>query len=150
MTVTGYIWRTDGTGYGHASMKLGDGTYISLWPGEDKAGKRTNRIMGKKQDIPTSENLQEDINKKGRSPDHVFHISGLDEGKIRTYWTRFNKRDWSWMQNCCQTVVDGLRVGGSDDKLSWANWMFYKVTVIWTPRRLTGYCEALTGWNTWI
>ena len=145
MTVTVYIWRAQGDQVGHASMKLGDGTYISLWPGEDKAGKKKKRKVGKKQDIHTSENLQEDIDEEGRDPDHVFHISGLDERKIRTWWIGFNKTSWSWSQNCCQTVVDGLREGGSDSKLSWANWTFYKVTAVWTPRRLTGYCEALTG-----
>ena len=145
MTVIVYIWRANGDQVGHASMKLGDGTYISLWPGEDKAGKKKKRKVGKKQDIHTSENLQEDIEEEGFWPDFGFHISGLDERKIRTWWTGFNKTSWSWSQNCCQTVVDGLRVGGSDGKLSWASWTFYKVTAVWTPRRLTGYCEALTG-----
>ena len=145
MTVTVYIWRAEGDQVGHASMKLGDGTYISLWPGEGKAGKKKKRKKSKKQDIHTSENLQEDIEEEGRDPNHVFHISGLDERKIRTWWIGFNKTSWSWTQNCCKTVVDGLREGGSDDKLGRAIRTFYKVTAVWTPRRLTGYCEALTG-----
>ena len=103
------------------------------------------RKKGKKQVIHTSENLQEDIDAEGRYPDHEFQIDGLDEGEIRTWWNGFNKTSWSWTQNCCQTVVDGLRIGGSDGKLSWASWTFYKVTALWTPRRLTGYCEALVN-----
>ena len=35
-----YIWRAKGDQVGHASMELGDGTYVSLWPGEGKAGKK--------------------------------------------------------------------------------------------------------------
>ena len=140
-------------------MELEDETYVSLWPGEGKAGKKKKKgkgkekekkgkekeKKGKKQVIHTSENLQEDIDAEGRYPDHEFQIDGLDEGEIRTWWNGFNKTSWSWTQNCCQTVVDGLRVGGSDGKLSWASWTFYKVTALWTPRRLTGYCEALVN-----
>ena len=140
MTVTVYVWGPQSGQVGHASMELGDGTYISLWPGEDKAGKKKK---GKKQDIHTSENLTEDTEAEGRGPDHYFSIYGLDERNIRSWWIGFNKQSWSWTQNCCKTVIDGLRVGGSDRKLSWGELMYYRATIIWTPSRVVGYCRSL-------
>ena len=143
MTVTVYVWGPHSEQVGHASMKLGDGTYVSLWPGEDKAGKKTKSKKGKKQDIHTSENLDEDTEAEGRGPDHTFSICGLNESKIRSWWIGFNKQCWSWTQNCCQTVIDGLREGGSDNKLSGTAKVYYGVTLVWTPRRVADYCRDL-------
>ena len=143
MTVTVYVWRANGSQVGHASMELGDGTYISLWPGEGKAGKKKKQKKGKKQDIRTSENLEEDIAEEKRSPTHTFYIHGLNENKIKRWWHGFNKDSWSWTQNCCKTVIDGLRKGGSDRKLSHIDRVYYNITIIWTPRRVAKYCQDL-------
>ena len=43
MTVTIYVWLPRYHEAGHASMRLGNGTYISLYPGEDKMGKKKKR-----------------------------------------------------------------------------------------------------------
>ena len=143
MTVTVYVWGPLSEQVGHASMKLGDGTYVSLWPGKDKAGKKTKRKKGKYQDIHTSENLDDDIKAEGRSPDHTFSICGLNESTIRAWWIGFNKQCWSWMQNCCKTVIDGLREGGSDNKLSWMAKLKFGITIVWTPSRVADYCRHL-------
>ena len=50
MTVTVHIWRAKGSQVGHASMELEDGTYVSLWPGEGKAGKKKKKGKGKEKE----------------------------------------------------------------------------------------------------
>ena len=141
MTVKVYVWRAEGSQVGHASMELGDGTYVSLWPGKGKAGKKKKK--GKRQHTCTSEDLEEDIAEEKRSPTHTFYIHRLDENNIKGWWHGFNKNSWSWTQNCCKTVIDGLRVGGSDRKLNPIDRVYYNATIIWTPRRVAKYCQAL-------
>ena len=109
MTVTVYVWRPRLPQVGHASMKLVDGTYISLWPGEGKAYFKKKIRKDKKQDNHTSVNLDEDIEEEGRDPDRTFKIDGLNENKIKIWWNGFNKASCSWVQNCCKTVIDGLK-----------------------------------------
>ena len=141
MTVTVYVWLPEAPQVGHASMELEDGTYVSLWPGEGKANSKKKTKKDKKQDIHTSENLDEDIDEEGRNPNHTFYIDGLNENKIRRWWNGFNKTSWSWTQNCCKTVIDGLREGGSDSKLSGCK---YFVGMIWTPGGVVNYCQDIT------
>ena len=43
LTITVYVWLPRVGQVGHASMCLENGTYISLWPGEDKMGKKKKR-----------------------------------------------------------------------------------------------------------
>ena len=65
MTVHVYVWLPELPQVGHASLELGDGTYISLWPGEE------------------SVDQIEDKEEEERSPDRRFDIDGLNERKIK-------------------------------------------------------------------
>ena len=86
MTVTIYVWLPPGDQVGHASMRLGNGTYISLWPGEDKMGttkKRKKIGKGKKQQHEErSESLEDDIEPEERSYDKLFYIEELNEAAV--------------------------------------------------------------------
>ena len=144
MTVKVYIWLTTKESVGHAAMELGDGTYISLWPGEDKAGSKKKSKNGKKQDIHVSESLEDDIEGEERKYDTQYQIHNLDEKRIKHWWRDFCKTSWSWRQNCCKTVIDGLREGGSDDQLSWIVRMNFKTEVIWAPHKVCEYCSYVT------
>ena len=127
MTVHVYVWLPELPQVGHASLELGDGTYISLWPGEE------------------SFDQIEDKEEEERSPDRRFDIDGLDERKIKRWWTDFKKTSWSLLgQNCCKTVIDGLRKGGSDKKLGWLDYPRFKLKVVWTPSDVMSYCNAIS------
>ena len=147
MTVTVYVWLPRLGQVGHASMRLENGTYISLWPGEDKTGKKKKRKKvkkGKKENhSERSESLEEDIENEDRRYDSSFVIKGLNEIDIQTWWYNFNIT-WSLLgQNCCKTVIDGLRAGGSERQLSFASRVYYRLTLLWTPFRVMTYCSQM-------
>ena len=89
MTVTVYVWLPRGGQVGHASMGLGNGTYISLWPGENKTGKKKKQKKvnkeKKEQHSERSDSLDEDIANEERSYDSSFNIEGLDENAIQRW-----------------------------------------------------------------
>ena len=147
MTVKVYVWLPRIPSVGHASMELDNGTYISLWPGEDKTGKKKKRKKIKKgkkdQHDERSENLDEDIYNEDRSQDYTFRIYDLDEGAIQRWWDNFDGR-WRLIgQNCCDTVIGGLRAGGSDGKLSFSDRIHFRTVLIWTPVTVAEYCRKL-------
>ena len=147
MTVTVYVWLPSVGQVGHASMCLGNGTYISLWPGEDKMGKKKKKKKiekGKKeQHNERSESLEEDVENEQRRHDLSFNIQGLDEDAIQRWWDVFNTR-WSLLrQNCCKTVIDGLRAGGSDRRLIISDRVYYWTVLLWTPIYVMTYCSHL-------
>ena len=147
MTVTVYVWLPRAGQVGHASMRLGNGTYISLWPAENKTGKKKKRKkVGKGKKEPhneRSESLEEDIENEGRQYDSYFDIYGLDETAMQRWWDNFSSR-WNLLgQNCCQTVIDGLRVGGSERRLNFLARAYYAVTLLWTPFRVMTYCSQM-------
>ena len=70
-------------------MRLGNGTYISLWPGIDRTGKKKKKI--KQQHEERSESLEEDIESEERHYDASFDIIGLDEAAMQRWWDNFKK-----------------------------------------------------------
>ena len=148
MTVTIYVWLTRRGHYGHASMRLGNGTYISLWPAENNTRKKKKRKKvenGTQEPLyERSESLAEDIYNEERSFDFRFDIEGLDERTMQRWWDNFHTK-WSLLgQNCCKTVIDGLRVGGSERWLGFLGRCYYAVTLLWTPFRVKTYCSQMT------
>ena len=143
MTLKVYIWLPQGITVGHASMQLSNGTYISLWPGEDKMGKTIKQIgiaMGTKQHYENlSDSLDEDIHREKRPPDHVFSIEGLDETAIQSWWDSFNEKWHLLSQNCCDTVIGGLRAGGADKRIAPSGGRFIR-----TPSDVAEYCKRLS------
>ena len=154
MTVTVYVWLPRLGQVGHASMELGNGTYISLWPGESKAGKSKKKKDKKKKSEKKkktkkdpynerSESWYEDIENEGRWHDQSFKFEGLDEDAIQRWWDDFNTSWNLFGQNCCKTVIDGLRIGGSESRLSFMARSYYAVTLLWTPFRVMTYCSQM-------
>lgn len=143
MTVTVYVWLARfGSNVGHASMQVGNGTYISLWPGDDKLGMR-KRTEEENRQNERSQSLEEDIEKEGRSYDQSFAIGGLDENAMQRWWDSFNNRWWLLGQNCCKTVIDGLRVGGSERRLNFFQQLSFGMALPFTPYDVTVYCSYL-------
>ena len=144
MTVTVYVWLPQSTQVGHASMRLGNGTYISLWPGENKTGIKKKKVEKRKKRQPNerSESLEEDIENEGRYYDQHFDFEKLDESATQIWWDEFITR-WNLLgQNCCKTVIDGLRAGGSE-RLVYGLIYLYVLTLLWTPSEVVKYCSLL-------
>ena len=78
MTVTVYVWLPKAGAVGHASMKLENGTYISLWPSEGVT--KTNKK--KSQHGERNESLDEDIYYEERPPSLTWTRAPYNAGGI--------------------------------------------------------------------
>jgi RHS repeat-associated protein len=92
--------------YGHVSITLNNGTYISYWPSQP--------IAPPFEHTPArAPNYALDRTEEGdRDPVNV-HIDGLDESAIERWWNGGQGHgDFSTFNNCSTTVSEALRQGG--------------------------------------
>ena len=132
MTIKVYVWKPKGDdSYGHASMELSDGTYISWWPEYGGKGEQT------KHKAPGFQNrtLDDDVRDEERNPDRTFIIPskvGLDEGEIKKWWAKKKGEEkWNVFNNCCDAVKGAIEAGGAEVAKSW----------IETPNKIIEYME---------
>ena len=132
MPIKVYVWKPKGDdSYGHASMELSDGTYISWWPEYGgKAEQTTKRAHGFQ-----NRTLEEDVRDEGRNPDRTFIIPskvGLEEGEIKKWWAKKKSEEkWHIFNNCCDAVKGAIEAGGAQVATSW----------IETPNKIIEYME---------
>ena len=88
MPIKVYVWKPKGDdSYGHASMELSDGTYISWWP---EYGGKAEQAKKKAHGFQ-NRTLEDDVRDEERNPDRTFIIPskvGLDEGEIKKWWAK--------------------------------------------------------------
>jgi RHS repeat-associated protein len=116
-----YIWNGSGTveaalfngAWGHAAIRLEDGTYISWWPDGPNATQQKEGRPIQADAITDTYAHDTGINGEKRPPDVVIHIDGLDEAGIADWWKRYKKnRSWNfYKRNCSSTVVDAINAG---------------------------------------
>jgi len=117
-----FIWNTHpeivngwqiGLAWGHASLQLDDGTYISFWPSNtDRQGKGS--LYSSSSMEPNDLAQDEDWN--GHKPDSTTKVCGLDEDAIRDWWDKMKKDKPRWdstSNNCCNAADAALRAGGA-------------------------------------
>jgi len=111
--ITINVWRSDGTMYGHASLKTSSSSehnYMSHWPKGNKKGPQVNDTS------VFNKNISEDIRDEGRRPDFVVKLKASAEQlkKIERYVeTRKNTHEtWTGTDNCVDAVVKALKTGG--------------------------------------
>ncbi|MCA9582190.1 MAG: RHS repeat-associated core domain-containing protein, partial [Myxococcales bacterium] len=107
-----YYWDPGGTGtdkwYGHVSLQLDDGTYISQWPNRPLEGpldETGNQLHG---------GLLADIDGEGGRLPHRVLIDDLDEQAISDWWRKRHHDNFSVFNNCSDVVSEALREGGKD------------------------------------
>lgn len=91
--------------WGHVSLTLDDGTYISYWP--------STPVDGLFDSVPARPaNYQLDvIGEGGRLPQNI-EILGVDTAAIRTWWNNGNHGNFTSLNNCSTIVTGALRAGG--------------------------------------
>ena len=137
-----YIWSYTGSGgnWGHASLMLNDGTYISWWPGEPRDGKMPN---GKIPDLYSAPALPPDLARdqelEGTTPT-IIHLDNLDEDAIKKWWNKFRQKNkWKTLsQNCSTTVARALDAGGGRRRAPFAPHHF-----VWTPADVEDYAQQI-------
>ncbi len=114
-----YIWTYRGTreAWGHASMELSDGTYISWWPaGIDR---KWIPYIGGTWSAPhiNPQTYQDDVASERQAPDTVLNVGSLNETAIKAWWTPYNANAanlWRALDaNCSTTVYKALAEGGA-------------------------------------
>jgi RHS repeat-associated protein len=143
-----YIWtyRGKNTAWGHAALKLDDGTYISWWPqGENREPKLLLPMVYEVTARP-DQTYEWDRLLEGQPPDQVIRLSGLDEKAILDWWVKFRKRENKWKtvsQNCSTVVVEAVKAGGAD--VSWTStWDAHNL--MWTPADVEKYAKAVKAY----
>lgn len=87
-----YVWtyRGKNEAWGHASMELDDGTYISWWPeGENRDSIPFVEDIYTVDAIKNRTFAQDVAGEDGRIPDVTISINGLDENAIAVWWNQF-------------------------------------------------------------
>jgi hypothetical protein len=87
-------------GWGHASIEVVDGSYISKWP--------------KREDTPYGYTMcyEEDRDVCGREADEVIEIENLDEKAIQEYWEEARNKEFNDLfHNCCRISAKAINHG---------------------------------------
>jgi RHS repeat-associated protein len=100
---------SSGGWYGHVSIRLDDGTYISYWPSNPL---NSNKILID-HTPPFAPNYDRDKKGEGGREPEKIHITGLDECKIKEWWESGYHGDFSAFNNCSAIVSMALRQGGA-------------------------------------
>lgn len=137
-----YYWKGYNGDWGHSSIRLNDGTYISWWPVDYNHDFPLSSLTDDyfTADARPDESFTNDVDLEGHYPNEEIHIDGLDEDAIRRWWDKYKKshRFNSAFQNCSTTVFDALSAGGSHDVLPG-----YPYPEIWSPEDVRDYSHAL-------
>lgn len=135
--------------WGHASMTLKDGTYISWWPNQAAGIIDQKRFVSDIYTAPafTDRTFEKDKTDEGsRMPDYRVEVFSLDETKIKNWWSSYQaSENWSSLsQNCSTTVAEALKVGGAN--VSWYNAMDAH-NAIWAPSDVMDYAKSIKSWE---
>jgi Domain of unknown function (DUF4157) len=144
-----YIWNPHVDGYGHAAIKLCDGTYISWWPagaGTKAQQYWTGRPGG-------SHSYADDIGPggEGKDPDATYDLgcNCLDEDAIKKWYDDnfLSSPDpkWAVLKNSCSDVAHHALNEGS----SVTNPCYLSIShsnVFWTPKDLGAYADCQARW----
>lgn len=105
-------WRAQGDSkFGHISLLLDDGTYISYWPSRPVPKDALPYIHDVPPRLPA--NYEHDLAQEGGRAPLEIEIDGLDEEAIKKWWNNGRGHgDWGDLNNCADIVGEALRRGG--------------------------------------
>ena len=152
MDAEAYVWNPHVDGYGHAAIKLCDGTYISWWP-TTSAGSATSKEQYWSGRPGGGNTYADDIGPggEGKGPDVTYNLGCdcLDEKGIRDWYSKnFTSSPdpkWSVLRNSCSDVAhQALNVGSNFTNpcyLSLSHSNFF-----WTPKDFGAYASCQSRW----
>ena len=143
-----YIWEYTGVSgnWGHASMELENGTYISRWPMANTSIEQYRFYVWGFRYIYFAVSIygrskEADIEDEGSKPTSTIQVDGLDEEKIQNWWDEAKYDIYGTLDNnCAETVANGLKAGGAETPW-WdltSSW-----NIVWTPNDVKDYAEAI-------
>ncbi|MDB5416325.1 MAG: hypothetical protein JWR10_4660 [Rubritepida sp.] len=155
----------EGASWGHSSLQVEAGAYISWWPSNDET--RNYAVDAKKN--PTlarimrsfigttnvykvkhrcNASLQADVSQEGRPADNVIEIADgvLDTNKLSLWWKGYAYETASYhtiKKNCSTTVIRALRAGGADKLLGKKTIDFFSKQSGWEPTDIMAYLRLM-------
>jgi hypothetical protein len=144
-----YVWDPHVDGYGHAAIKLSNGSYISWWPGPH--GTKAQQYWTGRPGVASSYAKDIGPGGEGKGPDHTYDLGNncLDEAAMWTwYTTNFSgspNPKWSVLRNSCSDVAHQVINAGS----SFTNPCYLSIShsnVFWTPKDLGSYADCQSRW----
>jgi hypothetical protein len=108
-----YLWEPTGQLYGHCSLMLDDGFYVSFWPTEPYG--QAEAVQGKTVNSDGS-TYDEDVKNEKRDPTSTLPVKGkLDNDAIRDWWNKNKNCGYNLAKcNCLSMVEKALEVGKLD------------------------------------
>ncbi len=162
-----YIWsHSRSTSWGHSSLQVEGGPYISWWPSLDEdrvytidvkkhptLGSIMKSLIGTTNVYKVKHRCQEsfiaDVMAEGRQPQYKVRLADgvLDTDAIQKWWKGYNYEKASYhsiKKNCSTTVIRALRAGGSDRHvpIGHKNNPFSKYTG-WEPTDIVSYLRTM-------
>lgn len=134
MALTVYAWTPHVDHYGHASLELSDGTYISWWPRtKSKKDTRSPALLGGEPGARST--YEEDVNAEEKDPDEAITIpsKALNENKIKSWWSSYKGNYNVITNNCCNMVYNALRQGGAHSEMK----------PVWKPADIIKYAKKV-------
>ncbi|NWA01461.1 hypothetical protein [Pseudomonas gingeri] len=135
--------------WGHASLTLSDGTYISWWP--QGMGRESIPFVSQVYSAPAivPRSFNDDVRGEGVVPDVFVYIPAthLNEANIKSWWDGFSANpDSRWQtlqQNCSTTVKDALVAGGAWDILGGRAFDNWGDIFVWSPNDIERFATAI-------
>jgi hypothetical protein len=150
MNAEAYVWDPHVDGFGHAAIKLCDGTYISWWPAGPANSPKEQYWSGRP---GGKHDYADDIGPGGenKAPDDVYDLgcNCLDEPAIKDWYSKnfLSNPDakWAVLKNSCSDVAHkALNVGSSVTNPCYAS--ISHTNLFWTPKDLGAYAACQSRW----
>lgn len=165
-----YIWNHvrggNGAAWGHSSVQVEGGAYISWWPQQDgrkylvdkaknpRVASFLNRIIGTTNVYSVKHtcnpSYQHDVNDEGgNGAKQIIRIADgvLDSEAIQRWWAGYAYESASYhviKKNCSTTVIRALRAGGSDRHTSLIpSSDFFSKRTGWEPTDILAYLRTM-------
>lgn len=114
-----YLWAPTTTflSFGHLSLELSDGTYISFWPRDDTGLTIKDYLKGTAAQSQWIHSHRKDMDLLGHTgPVKTIPVFDLDIEAIKAWWDRYKKKEPMWsLTNSCSNIVYIALCEGSEE-----------------------------------
>lgn len=114
-----YFWEPSRAfkSFGHLSLELPDGTYISFWPCDDTGLTIKEYMKGNVAQSQWIHSLREDMDLLGHTgPAKTIPVFDLDTEAIKAWLVSFKKKEPKWsLNNSCSNIVYIALCEGSEE-----------------------------------
>ena len=166
MAITVFVWNPHVDMYGHASMHIQNGPYISWWPtanASNAKGRNISTMVGSYAFVNT---IRDDKASEGRSPSWASApITCLDEEAIKLWWIKFSgcpkdkesggfqtTSNYNVLTTSCSGVVFRALAEGGLHKQWLASTIAQNLGTVISPPDIKDLASALSGemgiWDT--